>query len=63
MRLWTMSGIFITNRSDLSAAEVWFCNKRGNQENLIEQLKNGLNAPVAPYVLATFERVRKLQLV
>jgi Transposase DDE domain group 1 len=47
MRLWNDVRYFfyITNRSDLSAAEVvWFCNKRGNQENLIEQLKNGLNA-------------------
>jgi hypothetical protein len=36
---------YITNRSDLSAAEVvWLCNERCNQENLIEQLKNGLNA-------------------
>jgi len=23
---------------------VWFCNERCNQENLIEQLKNGVNA-------------------
>jgi Transposase DDE domain group 1 len=36
---------YITNRSDLSAADVvWFCNERCNQENLIGQLKNGLNA-------------------
>lgn len=36
---------YITNITDLSAAEVvWFCNDRCNQENLIEQLKNGLNA-------------------
>jgi hypothetical protein len=36
---------YITNRTDLSAAEVvWLCNERCNQENLIEQLKNGLNA-------------------
>jgi hypothetical protein len=36
---------YITNRSDLSVADVvWFCNERCNQENLIEQLKNGLNA-------------------
>ena len=36
---------YITNMSDLSAAEVvWFCNDRCNQENLIEQLKNGVNA-------------------
>jgi hypothetical protein len=47
MRLWDDVRYFfyITNRSDLSAAEiVWFCNERCNQENLIEQLKNGLNA-------------------
>jgi len=36
---------YITNRTDLSAAEVvWLCNERCNQENLIDQLKNGLNA-------------------
>ena len=36
---------YITNRTDLSAAEVvWSCNERCNQENLIEQLKNGVNA-------------------
>jgi hypothetical protein len=36
---------YITNRTDLSAAEVvWLCNERCNQENLIEQLKNGVNA-------------------
>jgi hypothetical protein len=36
---------YITNRADLSATEVvWLCNERCNQENLIEQLKNGLNA-------------------
>jgi len=36
---------YITNRTDLSASEVvWFCNERCNQENLIEQLKNGVNA-------------------
>jgi hypothetical protein len=36
---------YITNRSDLNAAEVvWLCNERCNQENLIEQLKNGVNA-------------------
>ena len=36
---------YITNRTDLSVAEVvWLCNERCNQENLIEQLKNGLNA-------------------
>jgi hypothetical protein len=36
---------YITNRCDLSATEVvWLCNERCNQENLIEQLKNGVNA-------------------
>jgi hypothetical protein len=36
---------YITNMGKLSAAEVvFFCNDRGHQENLIEQLKNGLNA-------------------
>jgi Transposase DDE domain group 1 len=36
---------YITNRPDLSATEVvWLCNERCNQENLIEQLKNGVNA-------------------
>jgi hypothetical protein len=36
---------YITNRTDLSASEVvWLCNERCNQENLIEQLKNGVNA-------------------
>lgn len=36
---------YITNRNDLSASEVvWLCNERCNQENLIEQLKNGINA-------------------
>jgi len=36
---------YITNRNDLSASEVvWLCNERCNQENLIEQLKNGVNA-------------------
>ena len=36
---------YITNRRDLSAAEVVrFANERCNQENLIEQLKNGLRA-------------------
>jgi hypothetical protein len=47
MRLWEEVRYFfyITNRTDLSAAEVvWFCNERCNQENLIEQLKNGLQA-------------------
>jgi hypothetical protein len=47
MRLWDEVRYFfyITNRTDLSAAEVVrFCNERCNQENLIEQLKNGLKA-------------------
>jgi hypothetical protein len=36
---------YITNIEDMSRAEiVFFCNDRCNQENLIEQLKNGLNA-------------------
>ena len=36
---------YITNIEDLPAPEVvLFCNGRCNQENLIEQLKNGLNA-------------------
>jgi len=36
---------YITNISHLSATEVvGFCNERCDQENLIEQLKNGLNA-------------------
>ena len=47
MRLWdeVRYFFFITNRTDLSTAEVvWFCNGRCNQENLIEQLKNGIKA-------------------
>ena len=47
MRLWEEVRYFfyITNRTDLSTAEVvWFCHERCNQENLIEQLKNGLKA-------------------
>jgi hypothetical protein len=47
IRLWDDVRYFfyITNRGDLSASEVvWFCNERCNQENLIEQLKNGINA-------------------
>jgi len=47
IRLWDDVRYFfyITNRTDLSASEVvWFCNERCNQENLIEQLKNGINA-------------------
>ena len=40
---------YITNIEDLSAAEVvFFSNDRCNQQNLIEQLKNGLNALRAP---------------
>ena len=40
---------YITNRPDLSAAEVvLFANERCNQENLIEQLKNGLHAMRMP---------------
>jgi len=36
---------FITNIEEKSPSEVvFFCNDRCNQENLIEQLKNGLNA-------------------
>lgn len=51
MRLWDEVRYFfyITNRTDLSTAEVvWFCNGRCNQENLIEQLKNGLKALQMP---------------
>jgi hypothetical protein len=40
---------YITNIQDMSAKEiVLFCNDRCNQENLIQQLKNGLNALRAP---------------
>ena len=36
---------YITNLEEMSpAAVVFFCNERCNQENLIEQLKNGLSA-------------------
>ncbi|MHC4753114.1 MAG: IS1380 family transposase [Planctomycetota bacterium] len=36
---------YITNIEEMTPAEVvFFCNDRCNQENLIEQLKNGLNA-------------------
>jgi len=36
---------YITNIEEMSPAQVvFFCNERCNQENLIEQLKNGLNA-------------------
>jgi len=47
VRLWDDIRYFfyITNRCDLNASEVvWFCNERCNQENLIEQLKHGVNA-------------------
>lgn len=40
---------YITNIVDMSTEEiVLFCNDRCNQENLIQQLKNGLNALRAP---------------
>ena len=40
---------YITTRRDLSAAEVVeHANKRCNQENVIEQLKNGVNAMRMP---------------
>lgn len=40
---------YVTNRRDLTAAEVVFlANDRCNQENLIDQLKNGLRALRAP---------------
>ena len=51
VRLWDDRRYFfyITNRKELSAAEVvYFCNDRCNQENLIAQLKNGLNAMRMP---------------
>jgi len=47
IRLWDEVRYFfyITNIEDKTPAEVvFFCNERCNQENLIEQLKNGLNA-------------------
>jgi hypothetical protein len=47
VKLWddVRSFFYITNRTDLSATEVvGLCNERCNQENLIEQLKNGVNA-------------------
>ena len=47
LRLWDDIRYFfyITNIEDMTMAEVvYFCNDRCNQENLIEQLKNGLNA-------------------
>jgi hypothetical protein len=40
---------YITNRTDLSAVEaVRFINERCDQENLIEQLKNGVHAMTMP---------------
>jgi hypothetical protein len=40
---------YITNIKELSPSEVvYFCNDRCNQENLIEQLKNGLKAMRMP---------------
>jgi hypothetical protein len=51
IRLWDDVRYFfyITNRSDLNVAEVvWLCNGGCNQENLIEQFKNGLNALPMP---------------
>ena len=40
---------YITTRTDLSAAEVVRCaNERCDQENIIEQLKNGVNALRVP---------------
>ena len=40
---------YITTRTDLSAAEVVACaNQRCDQENVIEQLKNGVNALRVP---------------
>jgi hypothetical protein len=47
IRLWdeVRYFLYITNIEDKTPAEVvFFCNERCNQENLIEQLKNGLNA-------------------
>lgn len=51
MLLWgdTRYFFYITNIEEKSPAEVvYFCNDRCNQENLIEQLKNGLNAMRMP---------------
>ena len=40
---------YITTRTDLSPAEVVLCaNERCDQENIIEQLKNGVNAMRVP---------------
>ena len=51
IRLWDEIRYFfyITNIEEKTPAEVvFFCNERCNQENLIEQLKNGLNAMRMP---------------
>lgn len=51
IRLWddTRYFFYITNIEEKSPSEVvYFCNDRCNQENLIEQLKNGLNAMRMP---------------
>ena len=51
IRLWddTRYFFYITNIEEMSPSEVvYFCNDRCNQENLIEQLKNGLNAMRMP---------------
>lgn len=51
IRLWddTRYFFYITNIEQKSPSEVvYFCNDRCNQENLIEQLKNGLNAMRMP---------------
>jgi hypothetical protein len=51
VQLWddTRYFFYITNIEEKSPAEVvYFCNDRCNQENLIEQLKNGLNAMRMP---------------
>jgi len=51
VRLWDDIRYFfyITNIEQMSPAEVvFFCNERCHQENLIEQLKNGLNALKMP---------------
>jgi hypothetical protein len=40
---------YVTTRTDLSATEVVYCaNERCDQENVIEQLKNGVNAMRVP---------------
>ena len=40
---------YITTRTDLTASEVVYCaNERCDQENVIEQLKNGVNAMRLP---------------